>query len=215
MTPSHLHQKSKVSNLEWLMNWPWEQITGLSQFPSPARLDTKVDVKMSAQILELRKTYFEVKAPCPSIQEPGFRWEQLDDWDIAVGLRERPEVGLIGGSKLRYSPGVSGLIAFLSTFSKDLLWIIPLAFILSLFLGTAVVVAFHSSENRPIETSWMKILLKTSLMLLFLRWCASTVAIHKGISGSLTLTKEWPFLACADCKKAIKREADQEKFTIC
>lgn len=100
---------SQVSTLEWLVNRPLEQITGRAQFSDPVEPNNSADAKMSAQILELRNTYFKMKALCPSVEEPGFCWEQVDNWDIAVELCSKSEASAIGGSKARYSSEVRGL----------------------------------------------------------------------------------------------------------
>lgn len=74
--------------------------------------------------------------------------------------------------------------------------------------------AFDATVLGSNGTSWVTMVLRAEFILLFIMWCCSMVAVHKGTSGALTLTTKWLFLACADCKKAIEREADLEDFTI-
>jgi hypothetical protein len=179
MTPAQLHKRCKVTNLEWLMNWPWERITGRVQYPDLVQLDE--NVTMSTEVRNLRDTYLGMQALCSNIAEAGFRWEQVDGWDISIQFRENPQV-IIGGSRAKFNPGVSGCVSLFNISIREFLGCLILAVCASIPIIQFVLktMAMDKAGEQGADLMWM--IIGAGAIAVFGYFCEGLVAVHKGMS---------------------------------
>ncbi|RDI83810.1 hypothetical protein Vi05172_g6216 [Venturia inaequalis] len=178
MTPAQLNKKCEVTNIEWLMEWPWEQVTGRVQFPDPVVLDDTIT--MSRDVSHLRDAYLGMQVLCPNIQQPEFRWEQIDYWDIAIQFREIPQL-IVGGSRGKYNPGVSGLVQIFGISRTFLMCYVPLAVYLNVnfirIVRTTAALERAGVEGADTKMMWLRL-----IIFFFSIWHCQTVwDIHKGL----------------------------------
>lgn len=177
MTPTQLREACKVTNLDWFMNWPWEQITGQVQFPEPVELDS--NITMSDEVRYLRDTYLAMQALCPNIKQAEFRWEQIDFWDIAIQYWEHPQFP-IDGSKARYNPGVSGLATTFRRPSKHVLWILPFLIWIDLLIVHYVFRAIRPDQAGEPGAESRMIRVITIGILFFAHFVRCIRGVHQG-----------------------------------
>lgn len=124
-------------------------------------------------------TYLGMQAICPSIKQPGFRWEQIDYWNIAIQYREIPDI-IIGGSKAKYNPGVSGCATNFRHHPKELLWFLPVALCIDLpIVWMFNRVLYGYSVGEP-EANSLMILVVALVILLIVFLVNETKSEHKG-----------------------------------